>query len=77
MVSLGLVGEVVEVRTQVDRVLTTVSKVDRQLRLIKNPGASQPTPLKRNLVPRFDLRRTRLAGETHGFEIAGSPGTLC
>jgi hypothetical protein len=35
MVSLGLVGEVFEVRTQVDRDLTTVSKVDRPLRLIK------------------------------------------
>jgi hypothetical protein len=38
MVSLGLVGEVFEVRTQVDRDLTTVSRVDRQLRLIKNLG---------------------------------------
>jgi hypothetical protein len=38
MVSLGLVGEVFEVRTQVDRDLTTVSRVDRRLRLIKNLG---------------------------------------
>jgi hypothetical protein len=38
MVSLGLVGEVFEVRTQVDRDLTIVSRVDRQLRLIKNLG---------------------------------------
>jgi hypothetical protein len=38
MGSLGLVGEVFEVKTQVDRDLTTVSIVDRQLRLIKNMG---------------------------------------
>jgi hypothetical protein len=38
MGSLGLVGEIFEVRTQVDRDLTTVSIVDRQLRLIKNLG---------------------------------------
>jgi hypothetical protein len=38
MVSLGLVGEVFEVRTHVDRDLTTVSRVDQQLRLIKNLG---------------------------------------
>jgi hypothetical protein len=38
MVSLGLVGEVFEVRTQVDRDLTTISRVDRRLRLIKNLG---------------------------------------
>jgi hypothetical protein len=36
--SLGLVGEFFEVRTQVDRDLTTVSRVDRQLGLIKNLG---------------------------------------
>jgi hypothetical protein len=36
MVSLGLVGEVFEVRTQVDRDLTTVSRVDRRSGLIKN-----------------------------------------
>jgi hypothetical protein len=38
MGSLGLFGEIFEVRTQVDRDLTTVSRVDRQLRLIKNLG---------------------------------------
>jgi hypothetical protein len=38
MVSLGLVGEVFEVRTQVDRDLTTVSRVDRWLGLIKILG---------------------------------------
>jgi hypothetical protein len=38
MGSLKLVGEIFEVRTQVDRDLTTVSRVDRQLRLIKNLG---------------------------------------
>jgi hypothetical protein len=43
MVSLGLVGEVFEVRTQVDRDLTTVSRVDRQLRLIKNLGRHTTT----------------------------------
>jgi hypothetical protein len=36
--SLGLVGEIFEVRAQVDRDLTIVSRVDRQLRLIKNLG---------------------------------------
>jgi hypothetical protein len=38
MVSLELVGEVFEVRTQVDRDLTTVSRADRRLSLIKNLG---------------------------------------
>jgi hypothetical protein len=38
MGSLGLVGEVFEVKTQVDRDLTTVSRVDRQLGLNKNLG---------------------------------------
>jgi hypothetical protein len=36
--SLGLVVEFFEVRTQVDRDLTTVSRVDRRLGLIKNLG---------------------------------------
>jgi hypothetical protein len=36
--SLGLVGELFEVRTQVDRDLTTVSRVDRLLGLNKNLG---------------------------------------
>jgi hypothetical protein len=44
MVSLGLVGEVFEVRTQVDRDLTIVSRVDRQLRLIKNLGRHSLPP---------------------------------
>jgi hypothetical protein len=36
--SLELVGEFLEVRTQVDRGLTIVSRVDRRLGLIKNLG---------------------------------------
>jgi hypothetical protein len=38
MVSLELVGEVFEVRTQVDRDFTTVSRVDHRLGLIENLG---------------------------------------
>jgi hypothetical protein len=38
MGSLGLVGEVYEVRNQVDRELTTKSSFDRLLRLNKNLG---------------------------------------
>jgi hypothetical protein len=38
MVPLGLVGEVFGVRTHVDRDLTTVSRVDQLLGLIKNLG---------------------------------------
>jgi hypothetical protein len=37
-VSLELVGEFFEVKTQVDRDLTTVSRVDRRSGLIKNLG---------------------------------------
>jgi hypothetical protein len=37
-VSLELVGEFFEVKTQVDRDLTTVSRVDRRLGIIKNLG---------------------------------------
>jgi hypothetical protein len=40
MGSLGLVGEVFEVKTQVDHDLTTVSRVDRQLGLNKKTWAS-------------------------------------
>jgi hypothetical protein len=55
--SLGFVGDVFGVMTQVDRRLTKVNTVDRIIRVKKpgrKPGASQPTPLERNLVPRFD-----------------------
>jgi hypothetical protein len=45
MVSLELVGEVFEVSTQVDRDLTTVSRVYRRLGLIKNPGRHSYTAL--------------------------------
>jgi hypothetical protein len=38
MVPLGLVSGVFEVRTQVDRDLTTISGVDQRLWLIKNLG---------------------------------------
>jgi hypothetical protein len=37
-VSLELIGEFFELRTQVDRDLTIVSRVDRRLGLIKNLG---------------------------------------
>jgi hypothetical protein len=56
-VSLGVVGEVFEVMAQIDRHLTKVNSVDRIIRVNKSdwkPGASQPTPLKQNLVPRFN-----------------------
>jgi hypothetical protein len=55
--SLGFVGDVFEVMAQVDRRLTKVKVVDRFIRVNKlgrKPGASQPTPLKQNLGPRFD-----------------------
>jgi hypothetical protein len=45
------------VTAQVDRRLTKVNSVDRIIRVNypgRKPGASQPTPLKQNLVPRFD-----------------------
>jgi hypothetical protein len=48
------------VMTQVDLGLTNVSVFDSTDSAIsvndsnKKPGASQPTPLKKNLVPRFD-----------------------
>jgi hypothetical protein len=45
MGSLGLVGEVFEVKTQVDRDLTTVSRVDQQLGLNKNLGRHSLPPL--------------------------------
>jgi hypothetical protein len=53
----GVIGDVFEVMAQVDRRLTKVNTVDRFIRVNKpdwKPGASQPTPLKQNLVPRFD-----------------------
>jgi hypothetical protein len=40
MVALGVVGEFFEVRTQVDRDLTSVSRVDRRSGLNKNWGVT-------------------------------------
>jgi hypothetical protein len=45
MGSLGFVGEIFEVKTQVDRDLTTISRVDQKLRLIKNLGRHSLPPL--------------------------------
>jgi hypothetical protein len=42
--SIELVGEFFEVRAQVDRDLTTVSRVDRRLGLIKNLGRHSRGP---------------------------------
>jgi hypothetical protein len=65
--SLGFVGDVFEVMAQVDCRLTKVSTVDRIIRVnqpSRKPGASQPTPLKQNLVPRFDNQiRTTLSNK--------------
>jgi hypothetical protein len=61
--SIGFVGEVFEVMTQVDLGLTNVSRFDLADSVIsgtnanKKPGVSQPTPLKKNLVPRFEFSR--------------------
>jgi hypothetical protein len=55
------------VMTQVDLGLTSVGLFDMADSVIsykcanKKPGASQPTPLKKNLVPRFEI--TRGSGE--------------
>jgi hypothetical protein len=64
-VSLELVDEFFEVRTQVDRDLTTVSWVDRRLGLIKNLGrhkhGSGRAGVGNTLVPKGDhlLQRWR------------------
>jgi hypothetical protein len=61
--SLRVVGSVFEVITQVDLGLTNVSRFDSADSVIRvndtnlKPGASQPTPLKKNLVPRFEVTR--------------------
>jgi hypothetical protein len=53
------------VMTQVYLGLTVVSRFDSADSIISvndansKPGASQPTPLKKNLVPRFEIPRTR------------------
>jgi hypothetical protein len=58
--SLGIAGEVFRVMTQVDRGLTIVSRFDLANSVIsindanQKPGASQPTPLNKNLVLRFE-----------------------
>jgi hypothetical protein len=55
------------VMTQVDLGLTSVDRFDSADLVISvndvnyKPGASQPTPLKKNLVPRFEI--TRGSGE--------------
>jgi hypothetical protein len=58
--SIGFFGGVFEVMTQFDLGLTSVSRLDSADSVIsindgkQKPWASQPTPLKKNLVPRFD-----------------------
>jgi hypothetical protein len=60
-----VVGSAFEVMTQVDLGLTTVGRFDSADSAISaneanyKPGASQPTSLKKNLVPRFEIPRTR------------------
>jgi hypothetical protein len=60
---LGFIGEVFEVMTQVDLGLTSVGRFDSADPVIgvndvnEKPGASQPTPLKKNLIPRFEITR--------------------
>jgi hypothetical protein len=63
--SIGVVGSVFDVMAQVDLGLTTVGRFDSADSAIsandanEKPKASQPTPLKKNLVPRFEIPRTR------------------
>jgi hypothetical protein len=58
------IGEVFEVMTQVDVGLTAVDRFDSADSIIsinntnQKPGASQPNPLKKNLVLRFEIPRT-------------------
>jgi hypothetical protein len=67
MVLLELVGEVFEVRTHVDHDLTTVSRVDRRLGLIKNLGRHKeleasllyPGPLSSTWVVAMRMRACR------------------
>jgi hypothetical protein len=66
--SLGVISDVFEVMARVDRRLTKVNSVDLIIRVKEpdlKPGASQPTPLKQNLVPRFDNKiRVTLSNRT-------------
>jgi hypothetical protein len=61
MVSLGLVGEFFKVRTQVDRDLTSVSRVDRRLGLNKNLGHHKSTMTKsmKNGPSKVDLENVQ------------------
>jgi hypothetical protein len=85
MVSLELVGEFFEVRTQVDRDLTTVGRVDRRLGLIKNLGhhSAPPRPvadaklavssprLRPAARPRPEAVRARLPTTPRGLHVGG------
>jgi hypothetical protein len=63
--SIGVVGSVSEVMTQVDLGLTMSVGLTRLIRplalmtLIKNLGRHSLPPLKKNLVPRFEIPRAR------------------
>jgi hypothetical protein len=63
--SIWFVGSVFEVTAHVDLGLTNVGRFDSADSAIsandanQKPGASQSTPLKKNLVPRFEIPRTR------------------
>jgi hypothetical protein len=61
--SLELVGEIFEVRAQVDRDLTTVSRVDRRLGLIKNLGRHTGNSKKLGASPSWDFPRILLYEE--------------
>jgi hypothetical protein len=58
MGSLGLVGEVFEVKTQVDRDLTTVSRVDQQLGLNKNLRRHRG-PFAREAIHKIERKERR------------------
>jgi hypothetical protein len=88
MGSLGLVGEVFEVRAQVDRDLTTVSRVDRQLGLNKNLGVTalpitssdlSPVEIEASVRPFSPDSTLELGLKTfyrHGQKCSHTPPTL-
>jgi hypothetical protein len=63
--------------TQVDQGLTKINGFDWATSANKKPGTSQPTPVRRNLIPRFDYKEQGREKETYGFQIVENPGTWC
>jgi hypothetical protein len=69
--SIELVGELFEVRTQVDRDLTSVSRVDQRLGLIKNLGCHNTLGFVHRMYRVYTTREWILYPEFQSLLVPG------